>query len=198
MTEKSTFSGQPSTRRRLAASARTSGNAAPTDLADSNRDASKNEISARENLDVPEEPKEEPQKPYRQILLNELNTGLEEVQAPRRWASCFRLSPAGWMSALVAVDGGDAIARVARFLTSHHVTLGGEHVCDRIHFRRRRGDRNYLPSTPPGAMFPVISGYTGWAAPGPGCGAWFISATLLEWIAFSALLAFAEAIAESG
>ncbi len=189
MTEKSTFSGRPSIEDDSPHRPEPLAAARATDLADSNRDASKNEISARENLDVPEEPKEEPQKPYRQILLNELNTGLEEFKRPSLGLLLSSLSGGLdvsfsllLMAAMRLHVSHDFSPATTSLLVANMYAIGFIFVVV--------GRSELFTEHTSRAMFPVISGYAGWGALARLWSLVYLG-NIVGVVAFSALLAFA-------
>jgi formate/nitrite transporter FocA (FNT family) len=137
----------------------------------------------------PEEPLEEPQKPYRQILLNELNTGLEEFQRPS--LGLFLSSLSGGldvsfslllMAAMRTLVRHDLSPAVTGLLVANMYAIGFIFVVV--------GRSELFTEHTSRAMFPVISGYAGWGSLARLWGLVYVG-NLVGAVAFSALLAYA-------
>lgn len=137
----------------------------------------------------PEEPREEPQKPYRQILLNELNTGLEEFHRPS--LGLFLSSLSGGldvsfslllMAAMRTLVRHDLSPAVTGLLVANMYAVGFIFVV--------LGRSELFTEHTSRAMFPVISGYIGWSSLARLWGLVYFG-NLAGVAAFSALLAYA-------
>jgi formate/nitrite transporter FocA (FNT family) len=145
-----------------------------------------------ENLNAdesPEQPDEEPQKPYRQILLNELNTGLEEFRRPSLGLVLSSLSGGLdvsfsllLMAAMRMVVGHEFSHAATRLLVANMYGIGFIFVVV--------GRSELFTEHTSRAMFPVMSGYIGW---GSLARLWSLVylGNMVGVVAFSALLAFA-------
>ena len=136
----------------------------------------------------PEEPLEEPQKPYRQILLNELNTGLEEFQRPS--LGLFLSSLSGGldvsfslllMAAMGTLVRHDLSPAVTGLLVANMYAIGFIFVVV--------GRSELFTEHTSRAMFPVISGYASWGSLARLWGLVYVG-NLVGVVAFSALLAY--------
>lgn len=113
--------------------------------------------------DKPEEPQEVPQKPYRQILLNELNTGLEEFQRPSLGLLLSSLSGGLdvsfsllLMAAMRTLVRHDLSSAVTSLLVANMYAIGFIFVVV--------GRSELFTEHTSRAMFPVISGYASWGS----------------------------------
>lgn len=142
-----------------------------------------------DNADQPEKPQEEPQKPYRQILLNELATGLEEFQRPS--LGLFLSSLSGGldvsfslllMAAMRTLVRHDLPSAVTELLVANMYAIGFIFVV--------LGRSELFTEHTSRAMFPVISGYASWGSLARLWGLVYVG-NLVGVVAFSALLAYA-------
>lgn len=154
-----------------------------------NRGGQPNDNFAKENSDAPEEPKEEPQKPYRQILLNELNTGLEEFKRPS--IGLFLSSLSGGldvsfslllMAAMRLHVSHDFSPAATTLLVANMYAIGFIFVVV--------GRSELFTEHTSRAMFPVISGYAGWGALARLWSLVYLG-NMVGVVAFSALMALA-------
>ncbi|HEX3999869.1 MAG TPA: formate/nitrite transporter family protein [Pirellulales bacterium] len=139
--------------------------------------------------ELPEEPLEEPQKPYRQILLNELNTGLEEFHRPSLGLLLSSLSGGLdvsfsllLMAAMRTVVRHDFSQALTTLLVANMYAIGFIFVVV--------GRSELFTEHTSRAMFPVMSGYAGW---GSLARLWTLVylGNMAGVMAFSALLAYA-------
>lgn len=139
--------------------------------------------------ELPEEPQEEPQKPYRQILLNELNMGLEEFHRPSLGLLLSSLSGGldvsfsllliAQMRTLVRHDFSNAVTSL---LVANMYSIGFIFVVI--------GRSELFTEHTSRAMFPVMSGYASWLSLARLWGLVYLG-NLVGVAAFSALLAYA-------
>jgi formate/nitrite transporter FocA (FNT family) len=150
---------------------------------------SSEQAKAIESTGLPEAPQEEPQKPYRQILLNELTTGLEEFNRPS--LGLFLSSLSGGldvsfslllMAAMRTLVRHDFSSAATELLVANMYAVGFIFVVV--------GRSELFTEHTSRAMFPVISGHASWASLARLWGLVYCG-NLAGVAAFSALLAYA-------